>query len=375
MNRRSRVRAAVLLVAALLAGCDNFSLFDELEAIAAGDLRIVPSSAVVGTNGAYNFVAIGGEPPYDFQLLSGDGTLEFVSDTTRRYKAPASQTLAILQLIDAEGTTSTARVNVLEPQVLTLNPPSMTLPVSASYAFYGLGGTPPFTYSVFNPPTPTGGVINAGTGLYTAPASDPGTVTLRVTDDAGAWSDASVEIVSSGAIGISPTAATVEQGKSLSFSGYGGTPSYTYSVSGGSGAATVNSANGLFTALAAAVPGETYTVAVTDSVMASASATVTIAPAAPTNLFANGYWPGPLDILLSWQDNATGETGYEIWQKKAWGPFELIHTTAANAELYEVTGLSPGTAYTFKVRAIKDMDPDPDIYSDFSDLAFDIPNP
>lgn len=368
-----RFAAAALLLVTALTGCDHFSLFGELDDIidATVSLRIVPSSAIVGTSATYNFVAIGGSPPYDFELFSGVGTVTVINATTARYTAPAGETLDIVRLIDAKGTICDARVNVLVPQVLTLNPTSMTLQVSASYAFYGLGGTPPYSYSVFNPASPAGGVINAGTGLYTAPASDPGTVTLRVTDGMGAWSDASVEIVSSGAIGISPAAATVEQGSSLAFSGYGGTPGYTYAVSGGSGAATINSGSGLFTALATAVPGETYTVTVTDTVLGTASATVTIAPAAPTDLVANGSWPGPQDILLTWVDNAIGETGYEIWQKQGPGAFLLIHTTAADETSYEVTGLTPNLPYTYKVRAVQSGIP---IYSSFSELAFDIPN-
>jgi titin len=57
-------------------------------------------------------------------------------------------------------------------------------------------------------------------------------------------------------------------------------------------------------------------------------------------------------INLTWTDNSTTETGYEVLQAtSAGGPFNVVATTAADATGYNVTGLNQNTAYYFQVRA------------------------
>ncbi len=57
-------------------------------------------------------------------------------------------------------------------------------------------------------------------------------------------------------------------------------------------------------------------------------------------------------INLTWGDNSTTETGYEVLQSgSSGGPFSVIFTTASNAPGYNVTGLSENTTYYFQVRA------------------------
>ncbi|MEQ8555063.1 MAG: fibronectin type III domain-containing protein [Cyclobacteriaceae bacterium] len=71
----------------------------------------------------------------------------------------------------------------------------------------------------------------------------------------------------------------------------------------------------------------------------------------PTNLMAEGV--SQTAILVSWQDNAYEESGYEIYRSVTGetGPFTLIHTTDEDITSYTETGLSGGTEYTYKVRA------------------------
>jgi hypothetical protein len=53
---------------------------------------------------------------------------------------------------------------------------------------------------------------------------------------------------------------------------------------------------------------------------------------------------------LTWTDNATGETGYEIWRSNDLEGWTLISTEAANSSSYADTGLTIETQYYYRVR-------------------------
>lgn len=55
-------------------------------------------------------------------------------------------------------------------------------------------------------------------------------------------------------------------------------------------------------------------------------------------------------IDLTWTDNATGESGYEVWRSVDFVGWTLIATTAAEATSYSNTGLTASTAYIYRVR-------------------------
>jgi chitodextrinase/predicted esterase len=75
-------------------------------------------------------------------------------------------------------------------------------------------------------------------------------------------------------------------------------------------------------------------------------------PRKPTNLVAEAI--SKTDIKLSWFDNSSDETGFEIARATSQaGPFTVIHTTAANVDNYTNSGLVANTAYIYRVRAIK----------------------
>jgi hypothetical protein len=70
----------------------------------------------------------------------------------------------------------------------------------------------------------------------------------------------------------------------------------------------------------------------------------------PTNLICSSNTDTSIDI--SWTDNATGETNYEVWRSSNGVDFTLLNTIAANSTTYSDTGLPNETPYAYKVRAI-----------------------
>ncbi|MEX0784233.1 MAG: fibronectin type III domain-containing protein [Dehalococcoidia bacterium] len=72
-------------------------------------------------------------------------------------------------------------------------------------------------------------------------------------------------------------------------------------------------------------------------------------PAAPTSLTAVAASNSA--IALTWQDNASNETGYKVERRVGEAAFSQVVLLAANATSYTSTALTAGTQYDFRVRA------------------------
>jgi hypothetical protein len=72
------------------------------------------------------------------------------------------------------------------------------------------------------------------------------------------------------------------------------------------------------------------------------------APAAPGNLTAQA--PSGSEVVLAWTDNSSDETAFRV-ERLVGGAFQEIQTLAAGTVTARVTGLTPGAAYSFRVRA------------------------
>ncbi len=71
----------------------------------------------------------------------------------------------------------------------------------------------------------------------------------------------------------------------------------------------------------------------------------------PTALSATSTSPG--QVMLSWEDNSSNETGYEISRSETpGGPYSLVATTVADVTTYEDLGLSASTGYYYVIRAV-----------------------
>jgi lysophospholipase L1-like esterase len=63
----------------------------------------------------------------------------------------------------------------------------------------------------------------------------------------------------------------------------------------------------------------------------------------------------PTKAVLAWSDGSSDETGFEVWRSTTGptGSYTLRTTRAANTVGYTDTGLTEGTEYCYKVRAVK----------------------
>lgn len=110
------VRTIVFLLAALLAGCDSYELFDLLGSANndisndGGTLAVVPVSVTLEVDSVFPFAANGGVPPFVFSVVSGAGSIHPESGV---YTAPSDASIDIVQVTDGEGSQSRARVVVV----------------------------------------------------------------------------------------------------------------------------------------------------------------------------------------------------------------------------------------------------------------------
>ena len=89
-----------------------------------------------------------------------------------------------------------------------------------------------------------------------------------------------------------------------------------------------------------------YNLVVDPAVVAS----LALPPAAATQLVVTPASGTELD--LTWTDNSTYETGYEVWRSISGGAWVRVAQLAANTVSYMDVGLSQGTGYSYFVRAV-----------------------
>ena len=85
-------------------------------------------------------------------------------------------------------------------------------------------------------------------------------------------------------------------------------------------------------------------------------------PNLPSELVADAVSPSQID--LSWIDNSNNETKFEVWRKTQGGTWGILNELAEDSVIYSDTGLAPGTAYYYQVRACN-----PDGCSNYSNTA------
>ncbi len=220
-----------------------------------GPLGISPTTVRLDPGQSRLFAATGGKTPYTFSVVSGAGAI----DSTGLYTAAGSAGSVTVEVRDAAAASAQATVTVNPP--LVLMPANTTVGGGTTQQFSSSGGEPPYAYSVAQ----GSGSINAS-GLYTA-SVDAGSATIRATDSLGATAQAA--ITNSPRLSLLPASITLTAGagQTNDFVAQGGTPPYSYALSG-PGALT---AQGRYSA---GTVGGSSTITVTDLQGTIATATV-----------------------------------------------------------------------------------------------------
>jgi VCBS repeat-containing protein len=89
--------------------------------------------------------------------------------------------------------------------------------------------------------------------------------------------------------------------------------------------------------------------------------------AAPSNLTASGISTRRVD--MSWTDNSSTETGYEIEKGTTATSYSSYTTTAANATAQSVTGLTANTTYYLRIRTVTASGNSPWVYTSAATLV------
>ncbi len=96
--------------------------------------------------------------------------------------------------------------------------------------------------------------------------------------------------------------------------------------------------------------------------------TAVVIPFKPTNPKASSS----KNVHLTWKDNSSNESGFEIWRKigacNSDNPWTMAHTATADATTYDDAGAVPGTDYAYRIRAFNSNGTKPPVngYSDYS---------
>jgi hypothetical protein len=201
-------------------------------------------------------------------------------------------------------------------------------------SFNGLGSSP-YT-NISSAMTPAGSVtvvVPVAPSLLTTLANSTSQITLNWTDNSTNETGFNIEQMNGATWTV---LATVPAGSTSYVStGLASNTAYTYRVN------ALNSAG---------PSGYTNTsTATTQNVIITPTA-----PAAPTSLTASAV--SSTQIALGWTDNSSNETGFNVEQLNG-STWSVVATLAANSTFYTATGLTPSTAYSYRVNAFNGAGP------------------
>jgi hypothetical protein len=257
----------VAAAAMVVAGCGNLSLNGVLANESPGEFRLSPETVNVQVGSKFTFSATGGFTPYNYQVVSGLGTV--AKDQTWVYQAPDKITgdyiEVLIQATDQLGDSDTATVRVFNPfNIVGATARIMQLPGSVTVE--ATGGVPEYSWSV------DGSVASTGGTSYVYNPATAGIHRVGVTDFLGNYIEVLIIVLPEldAPLTIFPDSAGVKVGETVSFEAYGGTPTYSWTP-----VTNVNPTTGTPVTYTATTEG-TDTVTLTDSTGSSVSATVTV---------------------------------------------------------------------------------------------------
>ncbi len=268
--------------------------------IAPGPLAITPTASTitqVGQSYSQTNVASGGTGPYVYSLTSGSLPAGTSLDTSNGTVSgtPTTQGFFSYTIRVTDGASAFAQASssgTIAPALTLTSTPSANAQVGQAYSQTNVasGGTTPYVYSLASGTLPAGTSLDTSTGTVsgTPTAAGPFNYTIKVTDAAAAFAQASSSgTIAPGPLAITPTASTITQvGQSYSQINVasGGTTPYVYSLTSGSlpAGTALDTSTGTVSGTPTTAGPFSYAIKVTDgaTAFAQASTSGTIAPAA-----------------------------------------------------------------------------------------------
>jgi len=297
-NRRLQRRIGLLVLAGLaVVGCGRLSLQALLESESPGDFYVQPGNANLQVGRSLAVKAAGGFEPYTYLFLTpGIGTFD---EQSLVYTAPDTlgDTMEEVEIEAEDGLGNTDKVFLKVYTPLILDPTEATVALGAVLDLTVSGGVPdPDTGEyLFDYNGPAGVWEEFPPDAVRLTPSAVGSYSLGVMDAIGNYTAAAILVVDADALAISPTAAVVQTGGTVSFTatvpvGH----SYTFSADEGTITPTANPAT--YTA-----PGAEAIATVTltdDDTGDSVTATVYVQLDEPEDLYV---LPSYTEILVTQQ--------------------------------------------------------------------------
>ncbi len=293
----------------------------------------IPPTCTPGCDGQVTMTTIGGTPTYSYGV---NPAATVVGNVISGLCAGITYTVTST---DLNGCTATTTVTLTTPNgpVVSIIPGSI-VNVSCnglcdgSASATASSGTPPYTYSIAGPGSPT---IDPNTGVATNLCA--GNYVITVTDDNSCVGTVNVNITEPTLFTIS-TAVTSDAScfgdcdGTATVSGSGGTPTYTYTNIAGPGSPTLNSVTGIAGSLCAGI----YTISAVDGNGCTATSTVqiiepvllTLNVNALANVLCNGQCTGTASASAS-----GGNGGYNYASINGPGSPTIDPVTGAAANL------------------------------------------
>lgn len=135
-------------------------------------ISLTPQNLSVGFSEQINFSTTGGDRPYVYSILTGQGS---ISSSTGTFIAPTASGSTVVRVTDSSNNTMDSVVTIIDkPQI---QKPQAQVSLNKKVTFTTTNGTPPYQYSIISGT----GSINSSTGEFTAP-SVTGTVIIQVKD-------------------------------------------------------------------------------------------------------------------------------------------------------------------------------------------------
>ena len=350
----------VSTLVALVAGCDDFILAEQVQASlsSSGALSVDPAVVVVQPEETVQFSVTGGVPEYSFAVQEpGGGTI----DSSGLYHAPKHEAEYTVTVTDSTGETSSAAVHVFSRRILAISPTSAIVGIGDTYQFTASGGTAPYVFTVETDDDSEIGKIDRDSGLFTADNVNVGTGEVRLSDDTGRTVTARVYVQDGEKIMLIPGDIPIEQGRSTDLQIVGGEEPHTvflvtdeHDLLYGDPASDVGSVPSDGTAYFAGNGIGMIRIRVTDNGSA-ADLDMIVVPRIPEEFVADGSYGSNREVRLSWTVNRPGTTRFRLERSTAGGPFEPIHeepSTGAIPYEYIDEGRSPNTLYEYRVIAV-----------------------